>query len=187
MVWHQNICKDYNISLICSMVVVTLNSHRGSPGSIPRRSWIYSPLLSRNWHVKMMGRGVTRSRASGVSWFLQNEGNWGRLLTVKTRSMREHLTSQLSWEAAWLLVTCGSPVYLVIDQLRPCFKVPYDWARWFCWRFFDMVNLVVLIGSWCYSREWVWNLRTKLCCIISGKWNLSRVSLQGFDITYIMV
>ena len=25
------------------------------------------------------------------------------------------------------------------------------------------------IGSWCYSREWVWNSRTKLCCIASGK------------------
>ena len=30
------------------------------------------------------------------------------------------ITSQLSWEAAWLLVKCGSPVYLVVDELRPC-------------------------------------------------------------------
>ena len=25
------------------------------------------------------------------------------------------------------------------------------------------------MGSWCYSREWVWNLRTRFCCIASGK------------------
>ena len=40
------------------------------------------------------------------------------------------------------------------------------------------------MGSWCYSREWVWNLRTKLCCIASGKWNFSRVSLQELGIMY---
>ena len=34
-------------------------------------------------------------------------------------------------------------------------------------------------GSWYYTRKWVWNLRTKVCYIASGKWNLS-VSLQGF-------
>ena len=36
------------------------------------------------------------------------------------------------------------------------------------------------MGSWCYSREWVWNSRKKLCYIASGKWNVSRVSLQKF-------
>ena len=35
-------------------------------------------------------------------------------------------------------------------------------------------------------REWVWNLKTKLCCIASGEWNARRVSLQEFDIRYIM-
>ena len=25
------------------------------------------------------------------------------------------------------------------------------------------------LGSWPYSREWVWNLGTKGCCIASGK------------------
>ena len=34
----------------------------------------------------------------------------------------------------------------------------------------------------CHSAEWVWNLRTKLCSIASGKLNDSRISLQGFDI-----
>ena len=27
----------------------------------------------------------------------------------------------------------------------------------------------ISVGSRCYSREWVWNLRTKSCCIASGK------------------
>ena len=38
------------------------------------------------------------------------------------------------------------------------------------------------MGRWCYSREWVWNSRTTLCCIASGKWNVSKVSSQKFDI-----
>ena len=37
------------------------------------------------------------------------------------------------------------------------------------------------MDSWFYSREWVWNLRTKLCCIASGKRNGSSVSLQKLD------
>ena len=31
----------------------------------------------------------------------------------------KHLTNQLSWAAASLLVTCSSSVYLVVDELRP--------------------------------------------------------------------
>ena len=38
------------------------------------------------------------------------------------------------------------------------------------------------IGSWCYSSEWVWNSRTKLCYIALGECNASKVSLQEFDI-----
>ena len=41
-------------------------------------------------------------------------------------------------------------------------------------------------GSWSYSRKWVWNLRTRLCCLASGNWNVSRDTLQEFDIRYIM-
>ena len=50
-----------------------------------------------------------------------------------------------------------------------------------------MVSMVLLIGSSSYSRELVWNLRTKLCCIASGKTNASSVSRQEFDVTYIML
>ena len=38
------------------------------------------------------------------------------------------------------------------------------------------------IGSWCYSRKWVWDSMTKLCCIALGECNASKVSLQEFDI-----
>ena len=41
------------------------------------------------------------------------------------------------------------------------------------------------MGSWCYSAEWIWNSRKKLCFIASGEWNASRVSHQEFDIRYI--
>ena len=26
----------------------------------------------------------------------------------------------------------------------------------------------VSVGSYCYSREWLWNPRTKLCCMAAG-------------------
>ena len=44
------------------------------------------------------------------------EADYSRL---KPGAQQEHLISQPSLEAAWLLVTCGSPVYLVVDELRP--------------------------------------------------------------------
>ena len=39
---------------------------------------------------------------------------------LKPGTCGEHLTNQVSWAAAWLLVTCGSPVYLVVDESRSC-------------------------------------------------------------------
>ena len=65
--WYAKICKMSYISLIYSMVAVTSNSHRRSPGSIFRRSQIYSALLPRNWHVKTMGRGMMRLCAGEVN------------------------------------------------------------------------------------------------------------------------
>ena len=49
--------------------------------------------------------------------------------------------------------------------------------------FFTHGMVLVLWGSWCYSKEWVWNLRTKLCCTAAGI--RSRVSLEESDIRYI--
>ena len=69
----KNNCKICNTTLICSMVVVTSNSHRGSPGSISWRNQIYSHLLPRNWRVKTMGE---RDHEVVCRWCqLENEGN----------------------------------------------------------------------------------------------------------------
>ena len=68
-----------------------------------------------------------------------------------------------------------------------CSTIPYDWT--------DGGSVDVFLNgeygftsmrSRCQSMEWVWNFRTKLCSIASGKRNGSRVSLQGFDIRDIM-
>ena len=48
-------------------------SHHKSPGLIPQRRQIYSPLLTQNWCVKTLGEGVTRLCVGGVSSLLQNE------------------------------------------------------------------------------------------------------------------
>ena len=39
------------------MVIVMLNSHRGSSSSIPWCSQIYSPLFPQNYRVTAMGEG----------------------------------------------------------------------------------------------------------------------------------
>ena len=83
---------------------------------------------------------------------------------LKPGARGEHLTSQLSWAAVWLLVTCGSPVYLVVnDELSHCVLWPLT-IRLVGSAVFSTWWVVLLIGSWCYSREWVWNLRAKLLC-----------------------
>ena len=43
---------------------------------------------------------------------------------AKSRRRGKHLTSQLPWLAAWLLVTIGSPVYLVVAEFSTCFLWP---------------------------------------------------------------
>ena len=42
------------------------------------------------------------------------------------------------------------------------------------------------VVNYCYSGEWLWNSRAKVCCMASGKKNASRISLQEFGITYIV-
>ena len=48
------------------------------------------------------------------------------LLRINPRAWGEHLTSQLSSAATWLLVTCISPVYLVVDEFSPCVLRPFN-------------------------------------------------------------
>ena len=97
---------------------------------------------------------------------------------VMARKLQFCKLLRLPWTAVWLLVICGTPVYLVVAEFSPC-VTPYDWANGGSVDVFFMVSMVPLVGSWCYSREWVWNLRTKLCCIAPGKWNVSTTSVVG--------
>ena len=93
--------------------------------------------------------------------------------------------NQLTWAAAWLLVMPICPDYLV-GEFSPCVLRPLtiDLMVVLFDDFLDGDYGFTSIGSWCYSMGWVWNLRTKGCCMASGKWNVSRVSLQGFDVSY---
>ena len=60
----------------------------------------------------------------------------------------------------------GDSVYLV-DKLVLVFFTPYVgliMAPFFTHGEYGFSS----VGSWDYSREWLWNSRTKLCCIASG-------------------
>ena len=102
-----------------------------------------------------------------------------RLLWLNLGVQGEHLTSQLSWVTAWLLGTRVSPVYLA-DELVVVFYASFWLSK--------MVVLLTFfvhgeydsrpVRSWCYTREWVWG---KTCCITSGGWNNSRISLQELN------
>ena len=97
-----------------------------------------------------------------------------QIALANLRAWVEHLTSQPSWLTAWLLVTCVSPVYLVVDEFSPCVLWPLMIGLMVVSLtfFFNTMSMFLLKGSWC--RECVWNLRTKLCYIASRKWNVSR-------------
>ena len=110
---------------------------------------------------------------------------WCWLLQLNPRAWGEHLTSQLSWAAAWLLVTCGSPVHLVVAL---CSMAPYALTNGgsvgkFFWHGEYGFTYRELMLFW--GNEYV--TQTKLWYIAPGKWNVSRVSEQGFDISYIML
>ena len=59
------------------------------------------------------------SRMEYLPWLISCE-----LLRLDSEMWGEHLTSQLPWAAAWLLVTCGSPVYLVVAEFSTCVLWP---------------------------------------------------------------
>ena len=50
--------------------------------------------------------------------------------------------------------------------------------------FLGMVWFQVYGGSRCYSREWVWNSRTKLCWKVVGKGIVSMALVQEFYVEY---
>ena len=117
-----------------------------------------------------------------VCWLLGlNPGVWG-----------EHLTSQFSWVAVWLLVTGVCHVYLIEELIvSPCVLCPHKIVLMHNGGSVDVSFLhgdfgYSSVGSYCYSREWFWNSKTEICCMAPGKWNTSRVSLQEFNIRYIV-
>ena len=111
-----------------------------------------------------------------------------RLLWLNPRAWGKDLTSQLPWAAVWLLVTFGSPVYIVVaDEFSTCLLWPLVIGIMVVLlTFFFHVNVVPLVGSWCYSREWVWNLRTKSRCIVPEK-NVGESPLEGGETREILM
>ena len=68
-----------------------------------------------------------------------------RLLRLNPRAQGEHLTSQLSWAAAWLLVTRVCPVFLV-GEFSPCVLWPLMIGLMVVLlTFFWMVSIVLLL------------------------------------------
>ena len=64
----------------------------------------------------------------------------------------------------------GSVIYCVWSTFR--------WL-WFCWCLFHVWYGFSSLGSWSYSGEW-YGIYRQNCYIASGKWNVSRVTLQEF-------
>ena len=119
---------------------------------------------------------------SGISVWVPRGGTWWRgsprwnrmvhlsslipcwLFWLNTGVWREHLTSQLSWVAVWLLVTRVCSVYLPSRWVIPCALCSL------------MIGLMVVVlrflphvengfssvGTCCHSREWVRNSRTNI-------------------------
>ena len=95
------------------------------------------------------------------------QGDLCVLIRLNPGVRRVHLVSQFSWRAAHLLDICVYPVYLV-DKLILICSVPlplsYSGASGGFFDFFQGQNYVVLLPGW----------------------NVSRVSLQKFDIGYLI-
>ena len=76
-----------------------------------------------------------------------------RLLWLNSGARGEHLTSQLSWVVAWLLVTHVCPVYLADDLVL---IIPYGWANSGSVDvFLRMVSMVLVFFLFFYSLFYV--------------------------------
>ena len=94
----------------------------------PRKPWFDSPgelnifsLIATKLACRNDGGGRSRCCVLVASTdFFRMRGIEADCSRLKPRARGEYLTSQLSWAAAWLLVTYGSPLHLVVDELlRP--------------------------------------------------------------------
>ena len=157
-------------------------------GIIPKTESLHIYNQTKNAKCKIFIK--TSTSKFHLKWFSGRVGGDGRgegalsipwgLHRLNAGARGEHLTSQLSWAVTWLLVTGVCPVYSVAEfsscvlccRIIGLMVVLFTFFTWY--RF-------ISIGSWCYSRGWVWNLRRILCCIASEKWNVCRVSVEGLN------
>ena len=131
--------------------------------------FVYLPLIQRgkkiNLKTSKLNLGSKTEKKSNGLWStlfcmnvlcdLLNLKFWIILLIIsdssffKAKSISGYywITSQLSWEAAWLLAKCGSPVYLVVDELRPCAL----------WRL--MTGLIVVLLTFFWHGEYAFTYR----------------------------
>ena len=72
--WEYVKSGIWHMTMNDSIVIMTLNSQRWIPGSIPPDSQIYSLLLPRTWHEETMARGIMGLCAGDISWLLQKKG-----------------------------------------------------------------------------------------------------------------
>ena len=64
---------------------------------------------------------------------------------------------------------------------------PYVWANGNSVDgFFDMVSMVLLIGRWCYPKEWE-EFKDKILLYCFREVKCKQFSLQGLDINHIRV
>ena len=108
------------------------------------------------WCVGSYSRNMKVMKPSWEQNGLHPMVNICRLLWLNTREWGENLTSQLSWAAAWLLVTCVSPVYLVVDEFSPVFYGPL----------------------YIYNPKNMKTIFLNFMFVTKGKWSIKRCYLQ---------
>ena len=107
-------------------MVVAASSHHRSPGSIPRRSRIYSPLLQIASTESRSLRGASHQPA-----FMSSYLNVSHTQNVLTKSRRvKEASHQPALMRNYLIIsnTFYCPIYLV-HQGSWCAVVYYDWAN----------------------------------------------------------
>ena len=154
-----------------TMVVVTLNSHHKSPGSIPLRSQIYSPLLPQNWHVENDSGGGSRGCMqvkSADSCRMRGILNHGRekitllIAAAKYRSMREASNWQFFME-----LECGMINLVVTKSSFPCGRQILD-----KWLFY--LSCCHKTGNSKATREREHEIVCRWCRLELGEWGERR-------------
>ena len=108
-----------------------------------------------------------------------------RLACLPSRWVSPRCSIKSYWTESHMEFCQTSTTELLCQSMWSLFRWLDSW--WLCW--WSSSGVV----SWCWCKffgelalleEWVWNLETKLCCTVSGKWNVNRVAVQEFNIWY---